>query len=52
VTRAVAEFEKQAGSLGNLDTIGEITIGCAWLSRLPLRQRAVAGGPSQAHSVV
>ena len=29
VTRAVAEFEKQAGSLGNLDTIGEITIGCA-----------------------
>jgi glutathione S-transferase len=29
VTRAVAEFEKQASSLGNLDTIGEITIGCA-----------------------
>ena len=29
VARAVAEFEKQAGSLGNLDTIGEITIGCA-----------------------
>jgi glutathione S-transferase len=29
VTRAVDEFEKQAGSLGNLDTIGEITIGCA-----------------------
>jgi glutathione S-transferase len=29
VTRAIAEFEKQAGSLGNLDTIGEITIGCA-----------------------
>jgi glutathione S-transferase len=29
VTRAVAEFEKQAGSLGNLDTIGEISIGCA-----------------------
>src|SRR5262249_31786416 len=29
VTRALAEFEKQASSLGNLDTIGEITIGCA-----------------------
>ena len=29
VTRAVDEFEKQADSLGNLDTIGEITIGCA-----------------------
>lgn len=29
VARAVAEFEKQAGSLGNLDTIGEITIGVA-----------------------
>jgi glutathione S-transferase len=29
VARAVDEFEKQAGSLGNLDTIGEITIGCA-----------------------
>jgi glutathione S-transferase len=29
VARAVAEFEKQASSLGNLDTIGEITIGCA-----------------------
>ena len=29
VARAVAEFEKQAPSLGNLDTIGEITIGCA-----------------------
>jgi glutathione S-transferase len=29
VARAVAEFEKQAGSLCNLDTIGEITIGCA-----------------------
>jgi glutathione S-transferase len=29
VARAVAEFEKQAGSLGDLDTIGEITIGCA-----------------------
>ena len=29
MTRAVAEFEKQASSLGNLDTIGEITIGCA-----------------------
>ena len=26
---ALAEFEKQADSLGNLDTIGEITIGCA-----------------------
>jgi glutathione S-transferase len=29
VARAVDEFEKQADSLGNLDTIGEITIGCA-----------------------
>jgi hypothetical protein len=29
VARAVVEFEKQASSLGNLDTIGEITIGCA-----------------------
>jgi glutathione S-transferase len=29
VTRALDEFEKQASSLGNLDTIGEITIGCA-----------------------
>ncbi|HEY4170934.1 MAG TPA: glutathione S-transferase family protein [Reyranella sp.] len=29
VTRALDEFEKQADSLGNLDTIGEITIGCA-----------------------
>jgi glutathione S-transferase len=29
VSRALDEFEKQAGSLGNLDTIGEITIGCA-----------------------
>jgi glutathione S-transferase len=29
VSRAVDEFEKQADSLGNLDTIGEITIGCA-----------------------
>jgi len=29
VARALDEFEKQAGSLGNLDTIGEITIGCA-----------------------
>src|SRR5262250_1754002 len=29
VARAVVEFEKQAPSLGNLDTIGEITIGCA-----------------------
>ena len=29
VSRAVAEFEKQASSLGNLDTIGEISIGCA-----------------------
>ncbi len=29
VARAVAEFEKQAPSLCNLDTIGEITIGCA-----------------------
>ena len=29
VARAVIEFEKQASSLGNLDTIGEITIGCA-----------------------
>lgn len=29
VVQALAEFEKQAESLGNLDTIGEITIGCA-----------------------
>jgi glutathione S-transferase len=29
VTRAVDEFEKQASGLGNLDTIGEITIGVA-----------------------
>jgi len=29
VARALDEFEKQAGSLGNLDTIGEISIGCA-----------------------
>jgi len=29
VARALEEFEKQADSLGNLDTIGEITIGCA-----------------------
>jgi glutathione S-transferase len=29
VARALDEFEKQADSLGNLDTIGEITIGCA-----------------------
>ena len=29
MARAVVEFEKQASSLGNLDTIGEITIGCA-----------------------
>ncbi len=29
VARALDEFEKQASSLGNLDTIGEITIGCA-----------------------
>jgi glutathione S-transferase len=29
VARAVVELEKQASSLGNLDTIGEITVGCA-----------------------
>ena len=29
VARALDEFEKQADSLGNLNTIGEITIGCA-----------------------
>lgn len=29
VARALDEFEKQADSLGTLDTIGEITIGCA-----------------------
>jgi glutathione S-transferase len=29
VARALDEFEKQADSLGNLDTIGEITLGCA-----------------------
>jgi glutathione S-transferase len=29
VARALDEFEKQADSLGNLETIGEITIGCA-----------------------
>ena len=29
VSRALGEFEKQAASLGALDTIGEITIGCA-----------------------
>jgi glutathione S-transferase len=29
VARALDEFEKQADSLGDLDTIGEITIGCA-----------------------
>ena len=29
VKDALAEFEKQADTLGNLDTIGEITIGCA-----------------------
>ncbi len=29
VARALDEFEKQAPGLGNLDTIGEITIGCA-----------------------
>jgi glutathione S-transferase len=29
VARALDVFEKQADSLGNLDTIGEITIGCA-----------------------
>jgi len=29
VSRALDEFEKQADSLGALDTIGEITIGCA-----------------------
>jgi glutathione S-transferase len=29
VARALDEFEKQADSLGSLDTIGEITIGCA-----------------------
>ena len=29
VSRALDAFEKQADSLGNLDTIGEITIGCA-----------------------
>ena len=27
--RALAELEKEAGSLGDLKTIGEITIGCA-----------------------
>ena len=29
VKRALAELEKEAGSLGDLKTIGEITIGCA-----------------------
>ena len=29
VTRALAVLEKEAGSLGDLTTIGEITIGCA-----------------------
>jgi glutathione S-transferase len=29
VKRALAELEKDAGSLGDLKTIGEITIGCA-----------------------
>ena len=29
VKRALAELEKEAGSLGELKTIGEITIGCA-----------------------
>src|SRR6478735_2306756 len=29
VARALDAFEMQADSLGNLDTIGEITIGCA-----------------------
>jgi glutathione S-transferase len=29
VTRALAVLEKEAGSLGELTTIGEITIGCA-----------------------
>jgi glutathione S-transferase len=29
VTRALAVLEKQAGALGELTTIGEITIGCA-----------------------
>jgi len=29
VARALDEFEKQADSLGNLDTIVELTIGCA-----------------------
>jgi glutathione S-transferase len=29
VAHALDAFEKQADSLGNLDTIGEITIGCA-----------------------
>jgi glutathione S-transferase len=29
VKRAVDELEKEAGGLGNLTTIGEITIGCA-----------------------
>jgi glutathione S-transferase len=29
VARALDAFEKQADSLGDLDTIGEITIGCA-----------------------
>jgi glutathione S-transferase len=52
VARALVEFEKQACSLGNLDTIGEITIGCA-LGYLNFRyQRAVAAGQSRAHRVV
>jgi len=29
VSRALDAFEKEADSLGNLDTIGEITLGCA-----------------------
>jgi len=44
VARALDEFEKQAGSLGNLDTIGEITIGCA-LGYLDFRYASEAWRP-------
>src|SRR5262249_7483078 len=44
VAGAVMEFEKRASSLGNLATIGEITIGCA-LGYLAFRYANEPGRP-------
>ncbi len=53
VKEALAVLEKQADLLGNLDhDRGDHHRLCAGLPRLPLRQRAVATGPSQARGVV